>query len=243
MNIIDIGIVIFILFGGLLGFKRGFTNELIKALGFILIIILAYILKNPLSVFFYEHLPFLKIGILKGVEVLNILIYEILAFLVVLILLGVLLKAVIMASSIFEKILNATIILGIPSKILGFIVGLLHHYIIAFVILYVLTLTCFNNEIMYGSKLREKIVNNTPILSSIIDNSTDVVEEFKTLKKKYDDKTISESKFNYDALELFLKYDLIKPDSVSKLIKNKKITNYESYNELLNRYKGAKNDN
>ena len=238
MNIIDIGVIIFVLFGAVLGFKRGFTKELVKTIGFIVIVILAYLLKNPLSVFFYEHLPFLKIGILKGAEVLNILIYEILAFLVVFTILSIILKFVLMASSLFEKILNATIILGIPSKLLGAVIGILHHYIIAFVILYVLTLACFNNELVSTSKLRVIIVDNTPILSNLIDDSINVVEEFKKLKQKYDDKTISESRFNYDALELFLKYNLVKSSSVSKLIENGKITAFDNYNELLNKYKG-----
>ena len=48
MNILDIGIIIFIIFGGILGLKRGFTKELVEALGFIVVIILAYFLKNPL---------------------------------------------------------------------------------------------------------------------------------------------------------------------------------------------------
>jgi uncharacterized membrane protein required for colicin V production len=237
MNIIDIGVVIFILFGALIGFKRGLTKELVKALGFIVIVILAYLLKNPLSIFFYEHLPFLKIGILKSSEVLNILIYEILAFLVALSILGIILKFVLMASSLFEKLLNATIILSIPSKILGAVVGIIHHYIIAFVILYVLTLTCFNTQLVSNSTLRIKIVDDTPILSSLVENSINVVEEFKSLKQKYDDKTISESEFNYDALELFLKYDLVKSSSVSKLIESGKITAFDNYNELLNKYK------
>ena len=48
MNILDIGIVIFILFGAVLGFKRGLTSELVKTVGFIVVVILAYFLKNPL---------------------------------------------------------------------------------------------------------------------------------------------------------------------------------------------------
>ena len=84
MNLLDIFVIIFILLGALVGFKRGFTKELTEAVGFIVIVILAYIFKNPLSVFFYEHMPFLNVGFLKGAEVLNILMYEILAFLVVL---------------------------------------------------------------------------------------------------------------------------------------------------------------
>ena len=233
MNLIDIGIIVFIIFGAVLGFKRGFTKELVKAVGFIAIVILAYLLKNPLSVFFYEHLPFLKIGILKGVEVLNILVYEILAFLVILIILNIVLKVVLMATSLFEKILNATIILGIPSKICGAAIGILHHYVLAFVILYVLTLTCFDYEIVNGSKYRAPIVNHTPILSDLIDDSINVANRFKTLKEQYENKAISEAEFNCNAIRLFVRYKLVDSKSVLKLIEDGKITAFDNYSSCV----------
>ena len=92
MNVLDIIIIIFILFGAVLGFKRGFTKELLKAVGFILVLVLAYFFKNPLSVFMYEHLPFFEFGILKNVEILNILIYEGIAFLICVVVLSIILS-------------------------------------------------------------------------------------------------------------------------------------------------------
>ena len=62
MNIVDILIIIFILFGALLGFKRGFTRELLSLVGIFLILILSFILKNPISVFLYNNLPFFNFG-------------------------------------------------------------------------------------------------------------------------------------------------------------------------------------
>ena len=64
-------------------------------------------------------------------------------------------------------------------------------------------------------------VENTPILSGLIDNSTSVVEEFKTLKQKYEDMTISESQFNYDdisslRLEARQKLKMFKPISIGQ---------------------------
>ena len=72
MNVLDIGIIIFIIFGGILGLKRGFTKELVEAVGFIVVIIIAYFLKNPLSVLMYEYLPFFNFGLLKNVIIGNI---------------------------------------------------------------------------------------------------------------------------------------------------------------------------
>lgn len=229
MNVLNIGIVIFILFGAVLGFKRGFTKEIVKAAGFLLIVILAYFLKNPLSVLMYEHLPFLHIGILKGVEVLNIIVYEFLAFIIVLIVLSIALKLILMATSVFEKILTATIILGIPSKIAGALIGLIHHYIVAFIVLTILSLPIFNVGIIQDSTLRQKIVNDTPLLSGTVDKTMAVINEFMDLKERYEDREVNTKDFNCGAIDLFTKYDVISQESLQKLINKGKI----NYSECL----------
>lgn len=237
MNILDIGIIIFIIFGGILGLKRGFTKELVEAIGFIVVIVLAYFLKNPLSVLMYEYLPFFKFGLLKNVEIFNILIYEVIAFLICIIILSAILKVILLATSVFEKILNTTIILGIPSKIAGAFVGLIHHFIVSFVILYILSIFCFDVDFVNESKLKDKILNNTPLMSNIADKGVEVVNEFLILKDQYTDKTISESEFNYKAIELFLKYDIITPEALEKLIEKGKISEFDNYDDLIRTYK------
>ena len=145
MNIVDACIILLLGLGAVLGFKRGLTKQIAKGLGFIVIIILAFILKNPLSEIMYQNLPFFDFGgFLKGITVVNILLYEVLAFLIVLAILGILLKVVVFATSIFEKILNFTIILGIPSKILGLVAGIIEYYVIIFCILFVVSLPMFD---------------------------------------------------------------------------------------------------
>ena len=56
MGVVDIIIIIFLIFGALLGFKRGFTRELVSFIGMFAIIVLAFILKNPVSVILYKNL-------------------------------------------------------------------------------------------------------------------------------------------------------------------------------------------
>lgn len=234
MNIVDIVILILLAFGALLGFKRGFTKALVKGLGTFAIVILAFLLKNPLSVILYENLPFFKFGgLLKGIEVINILLYEVIAFIIVLVLLGIALKVLSLATSIFEKLLTATIVLGIPSKIAGAIVGVLENYIIIFVVLYVLSLPFINFGMLNDSKLKDKILTKTPLLSNVVDKSMSVVTEFIELKDRYNDKTISEYTFNCDAVALFLKHNVVKYDSLQKLIDKGKIENLECYNNAL----------
>lgn len=238
MNVLDILIIIFILFGAVLGFKRGFTKELVETIGFIVVVVLAYFLKNPVSVIMYEYLPFFKFGLLKNIEILNILIYEALAFLLCLAVLFLVLRALLVVTSVFEKILNATIILGIPSKLAGAVVGIIYHYIFVFIVVYILSLVFYDFSFFNDSKYKDKILNNTPILSNFADKSVNVVHDFMELKDKYSDKTISEDEFNYQAIELFLKYDVITPESLRKLIDSGKIEPFNNYGDLIRTYKG-----
>lgn len=243
MNILDIIIIIFILFGAVLGFKRGFTKEVVEALGFVVVVIIAYFLKNPLSVIMYEYLPFFKIGLLKNVEILNILVYEGIAFIICVILLSIVLKVLLTITSVFEKIINATIILSLPSKIAGAIVGILYHYVFIFIALYVVSLTIYDVDFIDDSKYKDKILDKTPILSSFADKSVNVINEFIVLKDNYSDKTISESEFNYQAIELFLKYEIITPESLKKLIDEGKIDTFDNYGDLIRTYGGDLNGN
>ena len=236
MNIIDVSIILIVLLGAVVGFKRGFTKELVSFVGFLLIVILAFTLKNPISIFLYENLPFFKFGgALKGVTVLNIALYELIAFLIVFAVLTFLFKIVLLASSIFEKILTLTIILGIPSKILGAILGAVEYFIYVFIGLYILSLPVFHLDIVNESKYRLPILNNTPILGNFASNTMNVFEEFKNLKEKYQGSEDSMS-FNRDTLKLFLEYKIITVDSVEKLVEKDKLQ-IDDINSLLNEYR------
>lgn len=237
MNIVDIVILVVILCGAVIGFKRGFTKSLVSAVGFIAIVVLAFFLKNPLSVLLYENLPFFKFGgILKGVTVLNIALYELLAFVIILAILGVALKILLVATSIFEKILKMTIILGIPSKILGAVVGVLEAFVIVFIGLYVMSLPVINVSFIEESKYKNQILNNTPLLSSFSKKTVSVVEEFASIKDKYEDNNKNAEAFNKEVLDLFLKYDVIKVESVDKLVEKNKLQ-INNIEEILMKYR------
>lgn len=237
MNIVDLIIIILILFGAVIGFKRGFTKSLVSAVGLIAIVIIAFLLKNPVSTVLYEHLPFFQFGgVIKGVTVLNIALYELLAFIIVLAILGIVLKILMIATSIFERILTLTIILGIPSKILGAIIGALEWFILVFIGLYVLNMPVVNVKEINNSTLAPKILNNTPILSGVIKDTNAVINEFASIKDKYTDKNVDTNEFNKETLDLFLKYNVVSVDSVDKLIKDNKLK-IDGIDEVLVKYR------
>lgn len=223
MNVVDIIILIFLLLGAVIGFKRGIFTELVYACSFVISAILAFLLKNSVSIFLYEHLPFFSFGgVFKGITVINILLYEIIAFLIMLTLFMTAFAIIKFVTKILERILKLTIILSIPSKLLGIIVGVVHYYVIVFIVLYVLSFPIFGLDILNESKLKKSILNNTPILSSAIKDGVKIYEEFETLKKKYKDNT-SATEFNNEALDLMLKYNIISLDSTYKLVELGKI--------------------
>ena len=223
MNIADFIILIFIFLGFIIGFKRGFTHQLVSSLGFLLVVILSFLLKNPVSIFLYEHLPFFGFGgVLKGVTVLNIAIYEVFAFFIVMAILILILRIILFATKVLEKLLKVTVILSIPSSIAGGIIGLIESYVWVFIILYILNLPMFNIDILNDSKLKNGILNNTPVLSGFISDTTKVLEEFTSLKEKYEI-TPAAGEFNRETLDLFLKYDVITVSSVETLVEKGKL--------------------
>lgn len=235
MSLVDLIIIIFILLGGFLGFKRGAVKEFVSAIGFFVIVVLSFLLKNPLSVIFYQNLPFFKFGgIFKGVTALNIALYEFIAFLVVALVLTFIWKLVGYASSIIQKIINMTIILGLPSKIIGFIIGILEYYVLAFIIIYILTIPIFSVKAVVESKNAQFILNDTPIISSFVKNSSGFISEFIELRDKYQ-VTESANQFNYETLDLFMKYDIVDVKSVKKLKEKNKIS-IDGIEELIQKY-------
>ena len=236
MNIVDILIILFILLGAVVGFKQGFTKSLVSFLGIIVVTILAYFLKNPVSEFLMSFCPFFGFGgIIKGVTVLNIAVYEIIAFILVFSILMILLKVLLVTTGILETILKFTIVLGIPSKILGAVVGVIKHYIIVFFVLYLLSMPNFVDvDLIKDSTYREPILKNTPLLSNVAESSLKVLDEFKGLSDKYTNSENS-NEFNLETLDLFLKYKVVTVDAVKKLDESGKI-NIKGIDSVIEKY-------
>lgn len=235
MALVDILIIGFIFIGGLVGWKRGVIKEAASAIGVVLITVLSFIFKNPLSIILYENLPFFKFGgIFKGVTVLNIALYELIAFLIVFSILMILWKIVMFASGIVQKIIDMTIIFGFPSKILGLLIGLIEYYLICFVVLYILVLPIFSVKEVVDSKYANFVLEKTPLISNMFGDKMEFLDEFVSLKEKYKN-TDSANEFNYDTLDLFLKYDIININSAKKLREKNKLK-IDGIDNLLKKY-------
>ena len=84
MNIVDALIILIILASGVAGFKRGVLKQTVSTVGFIIVVVLAFYLKNPIAEFLSLHFPFFKFsGSFANVTSLNIILYQIISFILV----------------------------------------------------------------------------------------------------------------------------------------------------------------
>lgn len=232
MNIIDIVVILVILMSGIVGFKRGVFKELVMTVGFLIVFIISFKLKNPLAEWLCLHLPFFNFGnVFNNISIINVIFYQIIAFIIIFSLIMIIFNIVLTITNIFEKILKFTIILGIPSKILGLLVGLIEGYIIAFIIMFFFTQPMFGN-ITQTSKLKDHILNSTPILTPVVKEMNDTVVDVYNLKNSTDDSKQLEK----DITKVLLEHKIVEPNYIDKLIKANKI-NIDNVNELLKEYR------
>lgn len=235
MNIVDILILIVLIGFTIKGFKEGAIKEGVSFLGGILVLVLSFILKNPVSVFLYDKLPFLNFeGIFSGITVMNILVYEAIAFIIVASILLIIFKILIKLSNILEFLVKITIILELPSKIIGAVLGFLEGYLIAFILLFVAYEFQDTKGFIDNSKYGNRIISETPVLSNAAEPMYNSVLEIYTVAEKYAN-TTDKGEANLEALEILLKYDIITPENAKKLVEDDKI-NFDGAKELIEKY-------
>ena len=137
ISLVDAFLVIFIIMGGVVGFKNGAIKEGMNFVGIILVALIAFIFKDKLMVVLYENLPFFDFfGLIKGISAVNILFYQLISFIIIFMALYFVLRVLIVITGFIEWLLKLTIFLRVPSKILGIVVGALEFYVYSFIILY-----------------------------------------------------------------------------------------------------------
>ena len=231
MNIVDILIIIVLILFALIGFNNGVIKSLIVLLGFIIVIFASYALKNIIGDFLVVNLPFFAFGhFLQGATALNVILYQAIAFVILLAIFGLAYRFLVTLSGIFEKILRVTIILGIPSKIGGLIVGFIEGYIVVYLLLFVLTQPFLKMDILNNSSFANKIVNNSPVISNFAEGSIRVFNEIKDITE-----TQEQDEMNIKIVKLILDEKVTSKKTMQKLVEKKKIVGKDVI-ELINNY-------
>ncbi len=222
MNVVDVIIIALLILGGVAGFKAGVIKKLTDFIGMFVVIILAFYLKNYISVIMYENLPFFNFfGLINGIDALNILLYEVIAFLVIFIALLFVLKVILMLTGLVEKILKATVILSIPSKLLGIVVGVIEMYVYLFLILVIVSLPIFDSSFLKDSKMNNFILNNTPVLSGVSEEIIDIYGDVYNIIDNRKNKT--NEQLNEEILKVLIDKKVVTKESAKKLVDKNKI--------------------
>lgn len=224
LNIVDVIIVLFILLGGIVGFKNGAIKESTKFIGFFLIVVISFLLKDRLMVLLYENLPFFRFfGFIKGVDAINILFYQLISFLVIFMALLFILRVLIVITGLIEWLLKMTIFLSIPSKMLGIVVGVVEYYVYVFIALFVLSMPILNLTFVNESKFAGIILEKTPILSGMVNNTVSVYSDVWDIVKSKDSDSRDVKEVNTLVLATLLDNKLITVSSARELIESNKI--------------------
>jgi len=236
MTIIDSIVILVLLCGAVLGFKKGAIKSLVTLIGLIVLVIVSYYLKNPVAGFMYKFLPFFKFGgSFEGLVTLNILLYESIAYFIVFAVLSGILSFLIKVSGILERILKATIILSIPSKIIGAVLGFFEALVLCFIVLFVLIQINGTSALVKESDIALKILDKTPLIGNTVDDTYQAVLEIIDLQNKYQNNNDKDA-YNGEILSILLNYNVIDIDEVQYLIDKQKL-DFKGVQSILNSYK------
>lgn len=232
MNILDIIIIFMLLFFAIGGWKKGIIKESVSLAGLVIVFTLSYIFKNYIGDFLCKYLPFFNFsGALEGLSALNIIIYQLIGFFILCSALMGVYSIIVHISSLFQKLINATIILRLPSKLAGLIVGLIEGYLIMFMIILVVTIPLSQYHIYQDSKISNYMLYKTPILSKSTNAITKSVEEITSLIEDVGYEKIDKNSANLKIIDISLKYKVTSKHTIEQLVvldKLKKIDNIDS---------------
>lgn len=223
VSLVDALIILIIILGAIVGFKNGVIKEGVKFIGIIVVVLLAFAFKDDLMVILYENLPFFDFfGAIRGLSAINILFYQIIAFLIIFAALTFVLRVLLVITGLIEWLLKLTVFLRGISKFLGIFVGALEYYVYVFIALYILSTPAFNLKYISDSNIGNTILANTPILTTMTDNTINVYTEvWDTIKNKKDK---SNEEINKEILITLLDNKLIKVSSAKRLVESNKIS-------------------
>lgn len=240
MTAIDIVILLLLVMFGVVGWKQGIIKEAVQLVGMIIILVIAFMFKGELGNIFCKWLPFFNFNgsPIEGMTTLNILLYQVLGFVIIFTVLYAIYTIILKLSGVFQKILDWTIILLIPSKIGGLIIGLLEGYILLFVLLLIITgLPASYTSNFTNSNLVQTIVYKTPILSSASKDVTSSMKDIYELVDEVTQKKITTNEANLKTVDIMLKYDLVTPKTVEQLVILDKLKGIKGINKVIDKYK------
>lgn len=238
MNIFDIGILVILIMFFIVGWKKGVIKETVSLVGLIVIFIVAFTFKEEIGNVLCKYLPFFTFeGNIKGLVSLNILIYQMIGFIIIYSVLYAVYQIILKISGIFQKIVNWTLILALPSKLAGAIIGLVEGYLIVFALLLVAIVPLKDHELIRESKLTNFVVYKTPIISNYTSNITDTVTDVYKLVDDLASEKLTINEANLEIIDTMIEYDIVSKKTVEQLVVLDKLKEVKGLDKVLDKHK------
>ena len=233
MNIFSIIIVLLIIASGVMGLKKGFLKESVVFIGTILVYILSFLLKDKIGLVLCKLFPFFSFD---GLQTLNILVYQLIAFIFIATILFSVATIIFKLTGIVQKLVDITIILTIPSKILGFIFGILEGYIVMFLILIILAIPLRNVDLFKDSTVATKIMYNSPILSKTLGGVPKTIEDILEVTTEVQKANYNKNKVALDIMKIELDHNVISKEEALDLIDRGKLDEVSGIKKFVKDY-------
>lgn len=207
INVFDVAIVLLILMSAITGAKQGVLKSVVNFVGTIIVYIIAFALKDKVGVILCKFCPFFNFN---GYPTLNILLYQLVAFVLIAGILFAVFSFIMKVTRIIQRLVDMTVILKLPSSILGFVVGLFEGYIVMFIVLAVLALPFRNFEPYQESKLVNTIINDSPILTKSLGGVVDALTDVYQISSNMDGNgTDQKNQINLDIMGVYLEHNVV----------------------------------
>ena len=228
MNVVDICSIVIIILGGLIGFKKGAVRGLVQLIGFISIVIVAYQFKGYFANIMIKYMPFFFFcGALKDLYAVNFLIYEGIAFTVIFVLLYCLLNILINLSGIIDLLVKANIVLEIPSKILGVLIGVIECWVFGFVVSFIMLQIGPSQKYIMESKFAYGVVVSTPIVNQVFARGIRASIDIYDIVEKSKD-TENKTEANLDIIREVIRYGIVDARDIQIAINANKLPGLEN---------------
>lgn len=233
MNIFGIIVILLIISSGVMGLKKGFLKESVVFIGTILVYIISFLLKDKIGLVLCKWFPFFSFD---GLQTLNILVYQLIAFIFIATILFSIATIIFKLTGIIQKLVDITIILTLPSKILGFIFGILEGYIVMFLILIILAIPLRNVELFKESTVVTKIMYNSPILSKTLGGVPKTIEDILDVTTEIQKTDYNKNKVALDIMKIELDHNIISKDDTLDLIERGKLDKVQGIKSFVKNY-------
>lgn len=233
MNIFSVIVILLIISSGVMGLKKGFLKESVVFIGTILVYIISFLLKDKIGLVLCKWFPFISFD---GLQTLNILVYQLIAFIFIATILFSIATIIFKLTGIIQKLVDITIILTLPSKILGFIFGILEGYIVMFLILIILAIPLRNVELFKESTVVTKIMYNSPILSKTLGGVPKTIEDILDVTTEIQKTDYNKNKVALDIMKIELDHNIISKEDTLDLIERGKLDKVQGIKSFVKNY-------